>query len=138
MQAMRQEQQPQRKYAEAIGELSEALKDLPQVSLPVLHLFSVGYYGRVVSIPAGTLAIGKIHKTRNCFSLVKGTVRITTGGDVKEVSAPYHGTIVAGQQNAVYAITDCSIMNVHKTNKTTLAEIEAEVIAKSQEDVWHG
>lgn len=129
---------PQRKYQQAIAELGESLKNLPQVEAPVLHLFSVGYYGRVVSIPAGTLAIGKIHKTRNTFSLVKGTIRISTGGDVKEVTAPYHGTILAGQQNAVYAVTDCAIMNVHKTNKTTLAEIEDEVIAKTMEDVWHG
>lgn len=138
MQAEYIAQVPQRKYQQAIADLSESLKDLPQVETPVLHLFSVGYYARVVSIPAGTLAIGKIHKTRNCFSLVRGTIRISTGGDVKEITAPYHGTILAGQQNAVYAVTDCAIMNVHKTNKTTLAEIEDEVIAKTMEDVWHG
>jgi hypothetical protein len=123
-----QEQKAVKCYAEAIDNLVDVTKTLPQVKLGLLHLFSVGYYARVLTIPAGTLLIGKVHKVTHAYSLVSGTMRITEGSDVYEVTGPSNGRSLAGTQRVGVALTECKYMTIHQTNKTTLAEIEAEVI----------
>lgn len=138
MQEQLQEARAERHIA-AIEGLQELAKDYPQVNIPVTHLFSVGYYARIITIPAGTMAVGKIHKTRNQFTLLSGIMRTSNGYDeIKEIEGVYHCTTDVGFQRIVYAVTDCKVMCVHKTNKTTLADIEAEVIAKDREELCRG
>lgn len=127
-----------RRYSEVIDTLVAVTEKLPQVNVKVVHLFSKGYYARVLSIPADTLVVAKLHKTRHFYALVSGHMRILEGGAVHEVQGPTSGVSARGVQRVGHAITDSVFMTVHKTNKTTLAEIEAEVIATSEEELWLG
>lgn len=128
----------QRRYADAIDELTGVTSELPQVKMGLVHLFSCGYYARVLKIPAGTLVVAKLHKTRHYASLVSGHMRILEGDVVLDKVGPTMQMSPVGSQRVAHAITDCVYMTIHKTNKTNLADIEAEVIATSKEELCLG
>lgn len=127
-----------KRYAPAINSLLEVTEKLPQVKLGLVHLFSKGYYARVLKIPAGTLVVAKLHKTRHYAALVSGSMRITDGDRVQDVCGPTASMSPIGSQRVGHALSDCVYMTLHKTQQTTLAAIEAEVIATSQEELCLG
>lgn len=133
-----QEVKSVRRYSAAIDAMLDVTSKLPQVKLELVHLFSEGYYARVLKIPAGILVVAKLHKTKHPVYLTEGSARIVEGDKVQHVKAPFVATSPVGTQRVIHAITNCTFMTVHKTNKTTLAEIEAEVIATSEEELCHG
>jgi ribonucleotide reductase alpha subunit len=125
--------------APLIAELQARLERYPQAKIKIVHLFSKGFYARVAKIPAGTVFVSKIHKTRHFHALVSGTIRLTNAYDeVKEYTGPHSGLTQIGTQRAAYTVTDCAFMTVHKTNKTNLLEIEDEVIAKERDELCLG
>ena len=128
----------QQKYSAAIDDMIAVTEKLPQVKLELIHLFSVGYYARALKIPQGTLVVAKLHKTQHFSSLVSGTMRILEGDAVHTITGPTSSMSPVGSQRVGHALTDCVFLTVHKTNKTTLAEIEAEVIATSKEELCLG
>lgn len=89
---------------ERVDRLEEAVSHVPQVDCPVRHYFAPGLYAREISIPAGTVVTGAVHKTENLICVSLGRLRIVTDGGTKEVSAGETVTCKAGMKNAVYAI----------------------------------
>lgn len=87
-----------------VERLEAALLTAPQVDCPVRHYFAPGLFAREVTIPAGTCAIGVVHKTENIVVLASGRVRILTDNGPIEVQAPHVRTVKPGQKNAVFAI----------------------------------
>lgn len=126
-------------HAPAIQKLQERLKQQPQAGIELIHLFAPGVYARVAKIPAGTLFVSKIHKSRHFHALVSGTIELTNAYDeIKEYTGPVSGLTQIGTQRAAYALTDCQFMTVHQTKKTNLRDIEEEVIAKDRSELCLG
>ena len=114
---------------EQIERLQHEVMLMPQVEPITEHYFSAdGMYCRKVWRPASTLVIGKVHKKDHFFICVKGEIiawsetgmRHLKEGDVIE-SKP-------GTKRVTFAVTDAIGITVHKTDKTDLDEIEAELI----------
>jgi hypothetical protein len=101
---------------------------------PVKHSFADGCYVREIFNPAGELLVTKIHKKEHPFFLMKGKMSILTEDGVKHIQAPHHGITKPGTKRIIYTHTDCVFITVHATNKTDVAEIENEVIAKDFND----
>lgn len=101
---------------------------------PVKHSFADGCYVREIFNPAGELLVTKIHKKEHPFFLMKGKMSILTEEGVKHIQAPHHGITKPGTKRIIYTHTDCVFITVHATNKTDVAEIENEVIAKDFND----
>lgn len=111
--------------------LVRELRQMPPVECPLQHHFSRGVYGREMRIPAGAVVVGKVHKFQNMLVMMAGEAEILLGDEPQRVCAPYVWISPPGTQRAVYAHTDCVFMAVHGTDKTDLAEIEAEFIAQN-------
>tara|TARA_Y100001938_G_scaffold132934_1_gene191718 strand:- start:131 stop:733 length:603 start_codon:yes stop_codon:yes gene_type:complete len=101
---------------------------------PVKHSFADGCYVREIFNPAGELLVTKIHKKEHPFFLMKGKMSILTEDGVKHIQAPHHGITKPGTKRIIYTHTDCVFVTVHATDKTDVAEIENEVIAKDFND----
>ncbi len=101
---------------------------------PVKHSFADGCYVREIFNPAGELLVTKIHKKEHPFFLMKGKMSILTEDGVKHIQAPHHGITKPGTKRIIYTHTDCVFITVHATDKTDVAEIENEVIAKDFND----
>lgn len=112
-----------------IERLQRELSKLPQYEPVTHHYFADGMYCREVMREAGTLVVGAVHKKEHFYVVASGTVSITDGmGDATEVTGPKVLVSKPGTKRAVYAHTDSVCITVHKTDKTDLAEVEADLV----------
>jgi len=113
---------------EQIEKLQAEMVKMPQAELQTEHYFSEGMYCRKLTRPAGTLIVGKIHKKSHFFLCAKGEIIAWTESGMRTLKA---GDIIESQpgtKRVTYAISDAIGITVHKTDKTNLDEIEAELI----------
>lgn len=119
---------------EAILRLQDAIisegRDVGPASCPVKHHFAQGSYGREMTLPAGLVVVGKIHKHAHINVISKGRVQVFTEQEgVRELSAPCTFVSSPGTKRVVHVLEETVWTTVHVTDKTDLAEIEREVIA---------
>lgn len=119
---------------EAIMRLQDAIisegLDVGHASCPVKHHFAPGSYGREMTLPAGLVVVGKIHKHAHINVISKGRVQVFTEQEgVLELAAPCTFVSSPGTKRVVYVLEETVWTTVHVTDKTDLAEIEREVIA---------
>lgn len=114
---------------EQIERLQAEMVQMPQVDLQTEHYFSEsGMYCRKVFRPAGTLIVGKVHKHHHLFLCAMGEIIAWTENGMKRLQA---GDVVEskpGTKRVTLAVTDAIGVTVHRTNKTDLDEIEAELV----------
>jgi quercetin dioxygenase-like cupin family protein len=114
---------------EEIGRLQEEISKMPQAEDMVTdHFFADGMYSRRVFRKAGTLIVGKVHKKDHFFICTKGEIIAWTEKGMKKLSA---GDIIeckSGTKRVTLATMDSVGTTIHRTDKTDLDEIEAELI----------
>lgn len=113
---------------EQIYRLQSEMAKMPQAELVTEHFFSPGMYCRRVYRPAGTLIVGKVHKEPHFFMCAKGEIIAWTEAGMRKLQA---GDIVEskpGTKRVTLAVTDAIGVTIHRTDKTDLDEIEAELI----------
>ena len=132
-------------FRTTIMELENGLKNIDHKDViigdsqmcPLKHSFSDGIYVREITIPAGMLIIGKIHKHDHPNFLLKGEVVVVTeDGGKEELKAPCSMISKPGTKRALYAKTELVWTTVHlnPTNTQDLKELEEEIIAPTYED----
>ena len=125
---------------EAIMRLQDAIVygglDVGPAACPVQHHFAPGAYGREMTLPAGHVVVGKIHKHAHINVISKGRVQVFTEQDgVLELAAPCTFVSSPGTKRVVHVLEETVWTTVHVTDKTDLAEIEREVIATDFSEV---
>ena len=102
---------------------------MPQANLQTEHYFSEsGMYCRKVFRPAGTLIVGKVHKHHHLFLCAMGEIIAWTENGMKRLQA---GDVVEskpGTKRVTLAVSDAIGITIHRTDKTNLDEIEAELV----------
>jgi hypothetical protein len=119
------------------GEIEDKLPDCT-----LKHYFTpIGEYGccnyaREMTIPAGTLVIGKIHRHEHLNIISKGRISVATEHGTKYLIAPCTFISEVGLKRAVVAEEDTIWTTIHMVSQCGeeyLKEIEDEVIAPSYE-----
>ena len=113
---------------EQIESLQAQMVTMPQAELMTEHQFSPGMYMRKLFRPAGTLIVGKVHKEPHFFLCAKGEIIAWTESGMKRLQA---GDVIEskpGTKRVTLAVTDAIGITIHRTDKTDLDEIEAELI----------
>lgn len=103
--------------------------------LPIQHNFAPGVYARTMCARAGSLIIGKIHKTSHLNMLLAGSVRVVTEHGSEIINAPCVFTSQPGTQRVGYVLEDLIWTCIHVTDETDVAKIEDFVIAKSYDEL---
>ena len=118
---------PSRTLRDKVDTLEAEMLKLPPVEIPVRHYFATGLYAREITIPAGVVAVGKIHKTQHINLLSKGDVSMVTDAGSVRVQAPYTWVVEPGKKAAAYAHTDTvwTSFCVNPTDETDLVKLEA-------------
>lgn len=100
--------------------LEKALHNLPQVDCPVREYFAPGLYAREITLPAGTVLVGAVHKVENLAVLSKGRLLLATDSGPIEISAPHLIAVKPGAKNAATALDDAVWTNFlpNPTNET--------------------
>ena len=110
------------------------LRDYPQVEIPVRHDFSQGVYARTITIPAGVILTGEIHKFKQLNILSKGRMQVYTEEGIREVEAPFIVVSPPGTKRIAHTLTECVWTTVHGTDETDVGIIEKTFIAKSENE----
>ncbi len=111
-----------------INTLTVDLMEQPQVSCPVTHTFGPGVYVREVVIPAGTFAIGSLHKEPQLNIFLKGKMLVPDPtGEMVEITAPMMYTAMPGQK-AGYALEDVTWLEVIATSETDIPALEDRLV----------
>jgi quercetin dioxygenase-like cupin family protein len=122
---------------EQIEQLQAEMVKMPQAELQTEHYFSEsGMYCRKVFRPAGTLIVGKVHKHHHLFLCAMGEIIAWTENGMKRLQA---GDVVEskpGTKRVTLAVTDAIGMTVHRTDKTDLDEIEAELVELDEKSMF--
>lgn len=109
-----------------ITEFEDILLQHDQVDIPVTQYFCNGVYVREITIPAGTLITGKIHK-HPCLSIVlTGKMEVITDEGPRVIVAPLVYESPAGVKRAGRALEDCRWITIHPH---TGDELDAEAMA---------
>jgi len=113
---------------EQIDRLQSEMVKMPQAELLTEHFFSPGMYCRRVYRSAGTLIVGKVHKEPHFFLCAKGEIIAWTENGMKKLQAGDLIESKEGTKRVTLAVTDAIGITIHRTDKTDLDEIEAELI----------
>jgi quercetin dioxygenase-like cupin family protein len=113
---------------------NEILKN-KQVECPIRNIFADGIYAREMTIPAGTVATGAVHKTEHLITLVRGRITIWTERGMRELKAPHTFLSKPGTKRVAYAHEDCVLMTIHKTHTTDMRELISELTESKYEDL---
>lgn len=135
-------------YREKVAYIVQELRTLDQVECPVKHFFAPGVYLREIFMPAGTVVIGRIHRTEHFNIIEQGVCSIVHDDGQREMlRAPLTFVSKAGVQKILYIHEDTRWKTVHVTDETDpdrLDELLIEpppivVLEKSQEVLsWPG
>ncbi len=102
--------------------------------LPVEHYQIEGVYVRSLFIPKDMVLTGAIHNKEHISILAQGTICVHDGEKMIELTAPHVCIDKAGTKRLGYALTDCTFINVIRTDKTDIADIEEEAVSKTYEE----
>lgn len=118
-----------------INRLEAHMLAQPQVEIPPVHHFADGIYAREITIPAGTLLTGKIHKTEHLNIVSKGRIVVWTEDGMKEVCAPFTMVSRPGTKRVGYALEDTVWTTIHATEERDLDALETQLIAATHDDM---
>jgi hypothetical protein len=113
---------------EQIVRLQTEMMKLPQVPIEPVHYFAHGLYAREITIPAGTLLTGKVHKTEHLNILSKGRITVWTEDGMKTLSAPFTLTSRPGTKRVGLAHTETVWTTIHATHERDIEALERELI----------
>lgn len=111
-----------------IQNLEDVMRRMPQTEIPVRNTFGPGFYARTIHIKAGTTLTGKVHATEHIFIVSKGEILLVTEDGKRHVKAPFQVVCRPGLKRVGHALTDVECTNVHITDETDLAKLEAALI----------
>lgn len=101
-------------FRNKVQALVEYMKDLPQIELPLEHLFAPKLYSRTIFMPKGALVIGRIHKN-SCINVVTmGSCRVWTEEGEKMLRAGDIWASVPGTQRVVMNLEDVIWTTIHQ------------------------
>lgn len=119
--------------------LQETIKgheaEVPDSTAPVKHHFAPGAYAREITLPAGVVIVGKLHRHEHISVISKGRVAVLTDAGKQVLQAPCTFISPAGVKRVVMALEETVWTTVHITNETDLAAIERETIADDYTDI---
>jgi len=121
-----------------IAMMEDVVKKCPQVEIPLKHYFSKDVYAREISLPAGSVIVGAIHKHQNLNILSQGEVTVLSMEGRHTMKAPHTLVAPPGVKRVIVAHTDAVWTTIHGTALTDLEKIEDEFIVKSYAELTEG
>lgn len=105
-----------------VERMEALLEGVPQVECPVRHHFAPGVYCREMTVPAGVVATGAVHKTEH-LTVIVGHCHLTTDDGVREFKGYSMVHSKPGAKRAIYAIEETIVTTIHPTEETDLDKL---------------
>lgn len=119
-----------------IAHVESKMKESPdQIAVPLKEYFSEGVYAREITMPKGSLVVGKIHKFKNLNIMTKGELTMISIDGVKRFKAPCTVVSSPGIKRLSFAHEETVWTTILGTNETDSEKIESHFIAKTYDEV---
>lgn len=114
-------------------EAASLSENVQQPECKTYHYFSDGVYTREIFMQAGAMVIGHEHLTRHMNIILAGRARVMCGDDViKVVKAGDVFESDVGVRKVLFIDEAMHWITTHRTDKTTVEEVEDEIFKKSK------
>lgn len=123
---------------EQVERLEREIQQLPQAECPVRHYFAPGMYAREMTIPAGVVLTGAVHRHEHLCTISKGRISVSTDEGMKELAAPCTFVSTAGTKRVGYAIEETVWTTYHATTETDLDRIVQEISESTSSELLGG
>ncbi|VWB70561.1 hypothetical protein [Burkholderia lata] len=118
--------------------LESQIEKMPQADCPVRHHFAPGIYAREMTIPAGVVLTGAVHRTEHLNIVSKGRITVSTDGGMRELSAPCTFVSKPGTKRVGYAHEETVWTTIHATETTDLDQLVQELTESTTEELLGG
>jgi hypothetical protein len=110
--------------AQKIEALLPQLRAMPQVECTEKHYFGPGMYVKEVTMPAGSIIVGKPHKTEHLCVMLQGRMELLKDdGSIVELVAP--ATFVGKPGRKIARIIETVVFqNIFATDETDVEKLE--------------
>jgi len=115
-------------YDEMLDRVEAQMHEIGCSEFETTGFFCGGIYVRTVYVPKGSYLTSKVHKTEHPFVLSEGTLTMFTQDGEHIITSPHIDITLAGTRRFARADTDVLFTTFHRTDKTTEAEVEEEVV----------
>jgi len=123
---------------EQVQQIEDMMQGMPPAFLPIKHYFANGMYAREMTMPAGAIVTGAIHKTTHFCILSQGRVRVMSEDGIDELVAPAIIISQPGTKRAIHALEDTVWTNIHATNETDLDKLVEELTESTVDQLQGG
>lgn len=123
---------------EMVVALERELQKLPQVECPLRHYFAPGMYAREMTIPAGVVVTGAVHRHEHLCTVSKGRIAVSTDEGMRVISAPCTLVSKAGTKRVGWALEETVWTTYHATNETDLDKIMSEITESTNAELIGG
>jgi hypothetical protein len=123
---------------EKVLQLEREIQKLPQVDCPVRHYFAPGMAAREMTIPAGVVITGAVHRHEHLCTVSKGRLLVSTDDGMREIAAPYTFTSKAGSKRVGYALEETVWTTYHATDTTDIDKLIEEITESTNAELLGG
>ena len=117
--------------SQKVDSLLAQVQVMPQVECPEENFFGPNVYIKQVTMPAGSVIIGKSHKIEHICNMISGRmILVDSNGDKKELVAPMTFVAPKGRKVA-YIVETVVFQNIFSTNETNLDKLENMIVDNS-------
>jgi len=121
-----------------ISNLCKVAKEQPQIKCEEKHHFGPNLYIKQVTMPTGTLIIGKHHRMEHLCNMVSGRMIVMDEqGNKKELVAPMTFMAKPGRKIA-YIIETVVFQNIYSTPETDIEKLENMCVDNSKDFLLEG
>lgn len=121
-----------------IGTLYASAKEYPQIQCEEKHHFGPNIYIKEVTMPAGSLIIGKHHRMEHLCNMMSGRmIVVDSDGNRSELIAPMTFMAKPGRKIA-YIIETVVFQNIYSTSETDIEKLENMLVDNSKELLEEG
>jgi hypothetical protein len=118
--------------AQKVDALLDKARQMPQVDCQTKHYFGPNIYIREVTMPAGSVIVGKPHRSEHMCVMLQGKMIIVSeDGTRKELVAPMTFVGQPGRKVA-YIIETTVFQNILATDETNIEKLENMLVDNTQ------
>lgn len=103
----------------------------PDTLTPV-HRFTKGIYTRELTMPRGTIIVGKRHAQEHLVMMTEGFCTVLTERGWEDLHAPCTFTSPAGEKRVLFVHETTTWITIHRTDAETLEDVEADLIIQER------
>jgi hypothetical protein len=123
---------------QSLDTLAVAVKQAPQVECKESHHFGPNIYIKEVTLPAGSVIVGKHHRHEHLCNMVSGRmIVVDSDGNRTELVAPMTFMAKAGRKIA-YIIETVVFQNIYSTSETDIQKLEDMIVDNSKDLLLEG